>query len=186
MPDIAGLVLAAGAGRRYGMPKALVRYQGQLFVERAVQVLASAGCGPVVAVLGAGADEVLAQVPDLDAVVNPDWPSGMGSSLRVGLKALSDNESVVILPVDTPGVTAEAVRRLMARSAPDALLRAGYDGEPGHPVLIGHDHWAGVYDLATGDAGARDYLREHRPEIVACGDVSDGRDVDRPSDLPGS
>ncbi|TCO53603.1 nucleotidyltransferase family protein [Actinocrispum wychmicini] len=186
MPDVAGLVLAAGAGRRYGMPKALVRYQGRLFVDRAVRVLADAGCAPVVAVLGAGAAEVRQELPDLVAVDNPDWPTGMGSSLRVGLKALPDKESVVVLPVDTPGVTAEAVRRLILLSSRNALLRAGYDGEPGHPVLIGHDHWAGVYELARGDAGARDYLRRHPPEIVPCGDVSDGRDVDVPGDLPAS
>lgn len=184
MPDVAGLVLAAGAGRRYGMPKARVRYQGELFVERAVRVLTDAGCVPVLAVLGAGAAEVREQLPDLNAIDNPDWPSGMGSSLRVGLNALPDKESVVILPVDTPGVTAGAVRRLIARSSPKALLRAGYEGEPGHPVLIGHDHWVGVIELATGDAGAREYLRRHPPKIVPCGDVSDGRDVDVPGDLP--
>jgi CTP:molybdopterin cytidylyltransferase MocA len=108
----------------------------------------------------------------------------MGSSLRVGLDALPEVDAVVVLPVDTPGVTAEAVRRLVALAGPEALFRAGYDGEPGHPVLIGHDHWAGVYELATGDAGAREYLRRNRPVIIACGDVADGRDVDTPEDLP--
>ncbi|MEV4316315.1 nucleotidyltransferase family protein [Actinocrispum sp. NPDC049592] len=186
MPDVAGLVLAAGAGRRYGMPKALVRYQGKLFVERAVRVLIDGGCEPVIAVLGAGAAEVRERLPDLNAVDNPDWATGMGSSLRVGLKALPEADAVVVLPVDTPGVTAEAVRRLVRRATPKALLRAGYDGEPGHPVLLGREHWAGAYELATGDAGAREYLRRNRPEIVPCGDVSDGRDVDTPGDLPPS
>jgi CTP:molybdopterin cytidylyltransferase MocA len=184
MSEVAGLVLAAGEGKRYGMPKALIQYQGRLFVERAVQVLQDAGCSPVLAVLGAAAGQVRARLPGLNAVDNPAWASGMGSSLRAGLRALPDVESVVVLPVDVPGVTAAAVRRLLARSTPKALLRAGYDGEPGHPVLIGREHWDGVYELATGDAGAREYLRLHRPEIVACGDVSDGRDVDRPGDLP--
>jgi CTP:molybdopterin cytidylyltransferase MocA len=186
MADVAGLVLAAGAGRRYGMPKALVRHQGRLFVERAVQVLEAAGCVPVLAVLGAAADQVRAELPGLNAVDNPDWASGMGSSLRVGLDALPDAEAVVVLPVDTPGVTAAAVRRIVEYAAPEALLRAGYHGEPGHPVLIGREHWAGVRELATGDAGAREYLRLHRPRIVACEDISDGRDVDRPADLPPS
>lgn len=186
MTSVAGIVLAAGAGRRYGMPKALVRYAGQLFVERAVGVLAAGGCAPVIAVLGAAADEVRAELPELTAVDNPDWATGMGSSLRVGLATITDAEAVIILPVDTPGVTAEAVRRLAARAAPDALLRASYHGEAGHPVLIGREHWAGVYELATGDGGAREYLRRHPPELVACADISDGRDVDRPADLPPS
>jgi CTP:molybdopterin cytidylyltransferase MocA len=187
MGDVAGLVLAAGAGRRYGMPKALVRYQGQLFVERAVQALDDGGCSPVLAVLGARSEDVRAQLPDLNAVDNPDWPTGMGSALRVGLETITgDSEitAVIVLPVDTPGIRAEAIARLKALSSPAALLRASYHGEPGHPVLIGRDHWDGVHELATGDAGARDYLRIHRPQLIACEDISDGHDVDRPEDLP--
>jgi CTP:molybdopterin cytidylyltransferase MocA len=183
MAEVAGLVLAAGAGRRYGMPKALVRFQGQLFVERAVQALRDGGCDPVLAVLGAQSDEVRRLSPALNAIDNPDWSTGMGSSLRVGLKAITA-DAVIVLPVDTPGIRAEAIARLKALATPQALLRASYHGEPGHPVLIGRDHWDGVYELATGDAGARDYLRRHRPGLVACEDVSDGHDVDRPQDLP--
>ncbi|RSM90449.1 nucleotidyltransferase family protein [Kibdelosporangium aridum] len=183
MAEVAGLVLAAGAGRRYGMPKARVRFQGQLFVQRAVQVLADGGCSPVLAVLGAEADLVRAESPDLNAVDNPDWPQGMGSSLRVGLRAIT-GDAVIVLPVDTPGIRAEAIQRLLALATPQALLRASYHGEPGHPVLIGRDHWDGVYELATGDAGAREYLRRHKPELVPCEDISDGSDVDKPEQLP--
>ncbi|MBP2325755.1 nicotine blue oxidoreductase [Kibdelosporangium banguiense] len=183
MADVAGLVLAAGAGRRYGMPKALVRFEGRLFVERAVQILQQGGCAPVLAVLGAQSEQVRAELPDLNAVDNPDWPQGMGSSLRTGLDAIT-GDAVVVLPVDTPGIRPEAVRRLVALAGRGALLRASYHGEAGHPVLIGRDHWEGVYELATGDAGAREYLRRNRPGLVACEDISDGADVDRPGDLP--
>jgi CTP:molybdopterin cytidylyltransferase MocA len=184
---VAGLLLAAGGGRRYGMPKALVSHAGQLFVEHAAAVLHGAGCSPVVIVLGAGASEVrsTATLPGSSAVDNTDWETGMGSSLRAGLDALSTSDVIatVILPVDTPGVTAAAVRRLTALAAPDALARATYHGAPGHPVLIGRAHWAGVRELATGDAGARDYLARHRVLPVPCEDVASGLDVDRPEDL---
>ena len=186
-PRVAGLLLAAGAGRRFGMPKALVRHRGVLFVEQAAAVLHEAGCAPVVIVLGASAGEVraAATLPGSSLVDNLDWESGMGSSLRVGLNALSipDAVAVVVLPVDTPGVTAAAVRRLAALAAPDALARASYDGAPGHPVLIGRAHWPGVCDLATGDQGARPYLRRHGGTDVPCADVGTGTDVDRPEDL---
>jgi len=183
--DVAGLLLAAGAGRRMGMPKALVTHGGLLFVESAAGVLASAGCRPVVVVLGASAETVRAEA-DLGGclvVDNPDWPSGMGSSVRVGLAALPDVVAVVVLPVDVPGVTPAAVGRLMAVAGPDVLARASYDGVPGHPVVIGRSHWPGVIASAVGDVGARDYLRTHDVLDVPCADVAIGTDVDRPEDL---
>ena len=60
------------------------------------------------------------------------------------------------------------------------LARAAYDGEPGHPVLLGHDHWAGVVATAQGDRGARDYLADHDVLLVECGDLATGRDRDEP------
>jgi nicotine blue oxidoreductase len=185
---VAGLLLAAGAGRRFGSPKALVPYRGSLFVEAATGVLLGAGLSPVCVVLGASADVVRARASLSSAVVldNPDWATGMGSSLRVGLAWLLETavEAVVVLPVDTPGVTPEAVRRLAALGRSDALARATYLGAPGHPVLIGRDHWAEVLATSVGDAGARDYLRTHPVLAVPCEDIADGNDVDRPEDLP--
>jgi nicotine blue oxidoreductase len=184
------VLLAAGAGRRFGSPKALVRHRGRLFVEHAAGVLHDGGCAPVVVVLGASAAEVAAaaSLTGYSIVDNPEWTTGMGSSLRAGLAALraaADVVAAVILPVDTPGVTAAAVRRFVELGAPDALARATYDGSPGHPVLIGRERWADVAATATGDAGAREYLAIHRPLAVPCEDVASGADVDRPTDLPG-
>jgi CTP:molybdopterin cytidylyltransferase MocA len=178
---VAGLVLAAGAGRRYGMPKALVPYEGRLLVQRAADTLHEAGCGSVTVVLGAAADEVRAAAPDLPAtVVNPDWATGMGSSLRAGLAALTATgaTAAVVLLVDMPGVSAEAVRRILAHAGPGALVMGGYGERRGHPVLLGRDHWAGVSASATGDRGARDYLRANEVRVVAVGDVADDTDID--------
>jgi CTP:molybdopterin cytidylyltransferase MocA len=188
-PDrVAGLLLAAGGGRRFGMPKALIDHGGRLFVERAAEVLHAAGCTPVVVVLGASAEEVRtrAHLPGSSIVDNPDWGAGMGSSLRLGLATLSTSDSiaVVVLPVDTPGVTAAAVRRLAALATPDALARATYHGAPGHPVLIGRTHWPAVTTAATADTGARPYLVAHPPQNIPCEDIATGTDIDHPSDLP--
>lgn len=185
---VAGLLLAAGAGRRFGMPKALVRHEDRLFVEHAADALHGGGCVPVVVVLGALAADVRSTAALSGSLVvdNPLWETGMGSSLRAGLSALStsDCDAVVVLPVDTPGVTAEAVARLAALASSNALARATYHGAPGHPVLIGRDRWAAVNALATGDAGARPYLARHEVTPVPCEDVASGADVDRPEDLP--
>ncbi len=183
----AGLVLAAGAGRRFGMAKALVPYRNRLLVENAAETLRNAGAERSLVVLGARAEEVLAAAEELpETVVNPDWASGMGSSLRAGLTFLSADESlgaVVVLLVDMPGVTTEAVRRVAAHAAPDALVMGGYQGRRGHPVLLGREHWAGAAASATGDRGARDYLRAHEVLVIEVGDVADDTDLDRPEDL---
>ncbi|MFJ8966116.1 NTP transferase domain-containing protein [Lentzea sp. NPDC102401] len=182
---VAGLLLAAGAGRRFGSPKALVPLNGKLFVDSAAELLRAAGCDPVVVVLGAQAAEVRAKAT-LDGVTvvdNPHWDTGMGSSLRTGLHAIGIADAVVVLPVDTPGVTVEALHRLMALAEPTVLARATYEGEIGHPVLIGSDHFAGVMASAAGDQGARDYLKANTVRHVECADVADGADIDRPEDL---
>lgn len=186
MSRVAGLVLAAGAGRRYGRPKALAEIGGELFADRATGVLRAAGCDPVIVVLGAAAEQVLAtaHLTGATPVINPDWPTGMGSSLRAGLTALpAEAEAVVVLPVDMPGITPEAVRRLLAHAAPTALAAASFHGERGHPVLLGRAHWAGAAAAAIGDTGARDYLRAHPPALIACEDVAEGSDVDTPDPL---
>ena len=87
-----------------------------------------------------------------------------------------------MLLVDLPDLTADVVRRLLDSGVgPSALARASYDGKPGHPVLIGRGHWAGVVATATGDRGARDYLDTHEHLDVECGDLATGEDVDQPA-----
>ncbi|GAB2651579.1 nucleotidyltransferase family protein [Kribbella swartbergensis] len=187
---IAGLVLAAGAGRRMGAPKALVRDEdGRAWVVRTSRLLAAAGCEPVLVVVGASAALVAAELSGepVELVVATDWQHGMGASLRAGLDALDAldaTDAALVVPVDVPGLTAAAVRRIAAEAEPGALVRAVYSGTPGHPVLLGHDHWPGVRNAAVGDQGARSYLRSHPPRDVDCSDLADGADVDRADQLP--
>jgi nicotine blue oxidoreductase len=199
---LGGLVLAAGSGSRMGRPKALITGpDGQPWVLRAVNVLRSAGCFPVFVVVGAAADEVRAQLlaapaREVVAVQADDWAEGMGASLRAGLRTALEApealEAVVVMLVDTPGVTADVDRRLadaarssgerrLAESGPGlaaALARASYDGAPGHPVLIGRAHWQAVLATARGDRGARDYLRTADVAVVECGNLGSGVDAD--------
>lgn len=173
-----------------GRPKALLRDEGgTAFVVHGVRVLREGGCGRVTVVLGASAEEVrpLLEPLDVDVCVAADWDEGMGASLRTGLAdpSLDVAEAVVVHLVDLPDVPPAVVARLLAQAppAPAALARASYDGRPGHPVLIGRDHWAGVVTTARGDRGAREYLRGHDHVLVECGDLATGRDVDTPHAL---
>lgn len=178
----AGLLLAAGAGTRMRQPKALARdADGTWWLQRSITALVVGGCSRVTVVLGARADEARLIVPDGVAVVVADnWAEGLSASLRAGLAALHEDDDVVVLSlVDLPDVTAEVVARVVAHGVgPHTLSRAAYDGRPGHPVVIGSDHWSGVAAVATGDQGARRYLETHGVALVECGDLATGHDVD--------
>jgi nicotine blue oxidoreductase len=170
-----------------GRPKALVQVRGRSLLVGALAALREGGCGPLVVVLGAEAGSAAELVPpDVEVVVAADWADGMGASLRAGLAALEPSAAAAALVhlVDLPGVGAAAIARLAAADGPEVLARAAYDGVPGHPVLLGRAHWAGVRAAATGDAGARGYLAGHPAlRLVECADVADPRDVDTPEAL---
>lgn len=190
-PQIAGLLLAAGGGRRLGgRPKALLEHRGRPLVEHAVGVLRAAGRTRVHVVLGASADEVRGRA-ELDGCVlvdNPEWEAGMGSSLRAGLASLDGTgaRAALVSLVDQPGIGPEAVSRVCAAYRDGtSLVSAAYAGVRGHPVLLGADHWTGIAASATGDRGARAYLaeREEAITIVECGDVARAYDIDTAADL---
>jgi CTP:molybdopterin cytidylyltransferase MocA len=168
-----------------GVPKALVTDDRGSWLVRGVDLLHAGGCDRVSVVLGAVVARAGALLVDLDVsvVVADDWDEGMGASLRAGLRSLtsSEEEGVVVSLVDLPDLVPEVVARVIhAAAGPAALARATYDGRPGHPVLLGRDHWAGAAESAVGDQGARAYLAGRDVTLVECGDLATGRDVDSP------
>lgn len=184
--SVAGLLLAAGAGSRFGGPKALVPFEGELLVTRGQRLLREGGCDPVLAVLGAAAEQV--RVHATDAVVAQDWATGMGASLRAGLAALADRacDAVVVALADQPRIGAEAVRRLLeAHVAGAEAAVATYGGKTRNPVLLARSTWPEVAALAEGDTGARPWLRAHPHMVVAvpCDGTGTPDDVDTPADL---
>jgi CTP:molybdopterin cytidylyltransferase MocA len=175
--SVAGIVLAAGAGTRFGMPKVLAE-QGE-WLHHAVEALTKGGCDTVVVVLGAAVVDV---PPPARAVVATDWASGTSASVRAGLDAVADADFAALALVDTPDVGADVVRRVLgaARTAPSGLARATYAGRPGHPVVVARRHWTALKDTLHGDEGARRFLAG-RDDVLAveCGDLATGEDVDR-------
>lgn len=191
---VAGLLLAAGAGTRMGSPKGLLRDERDVpYLDRALGNLFQGGCDLVTVVLGAAGDEANALLleagwdgdPAVQVVVAADWAEGMGASLRTGLTSLADSpaDCAVVMLVDLPDVGPAVLARVVAAGEGATLVRATYDGVPGHPVLLGRAHWPGVLATCTGDRGARDYLAGREVLEVECGDLASGRDVDRPEDL---
>jgi CTP:molybdopterin cytidylyltransferase MocA len=173
----AGVLLAAGAGSRYGMPKALA--DNGAWLRAGVTALSDGGCDDVVVVLGAAVIDVPAPAR---VVMAEDWRDGLSASLRAGLRAV-DAEHVVLHTVDAPDVSADVVRRVLdaARSSPSGLARARYGDRPGHPVVVARRHWPDLLEGLVGDEGARTFLA-CRTDVVTvdCADLASGQDIDTP------
>lgn len=172
----AGVVLAAGEGKRFGGPKAPFEINGERLVDRSVRVLRDAGCSPIVVVLGAWQGSVDGAV----VVVNGGWQEGMASSLRAALKWLqveADTDHALITLVDLPGLTPQAVRRVL--EAPAGIAVATYGGERGHPVRIPREHFHTLIETVSGDEGARSFLAGREDiTFVEVGDIASGLDLD--------
>jgi molybdenum cofactor cytidylyltransferase len=178
MRSVAAVVLAAGASRRLGELKQLVRLNGETLVERAFRVCQEAGCSPVVVVLGASAADVREHCALRDAVVvtNDEWAEGMGSSVRCGVRALPlDVKGCVITTCDQPAVTSEHLRALMVSGE---LTASAYARRHGVPAYFPLEMFAELMNL-RGDAGARQLLEDAKSFELASGEL----DVDTPSDL---
>jgi CTP:molybdopterin cytidylyltransferase MocA len=183
---IGGIVLAGGSGTRFGGPKQIAELGGRPLLDYALEA-AAAALDRVVLVLGARADEVRERV-DLrgaEVVVCADWEGGMAETLKAGLRALGDVDAAVVTLGDQPLVGAAAIERVLAARDGDALaVRATYDGEPGHPVVLERELFPRLLKL-SGDVGARAVLASAsvRVRSVPCEDVADRADVDSPADL---
>ena len=189
--SVAGLVLAAGAGSRYGVAKILaVGDDGVPWVQRAVIALRHAGCDPILVTVGAEGGAALSLLDestgmgDVTAVLVDRWDDGISASISAGLAAaveLPAVEAVVIVPVDVPSLSTPMVRRVLGETGgvASALRQATFAGRPGHPVLVGREHWAQLRASLHGDLGARPYLIAHCVQEVDCSDLGSGEDVDR-------
>lgn len=178
-PRVVGVLLAAGAGRRYGRPKVLV----EGWLDTAVRALRDGGCDDVALVLGA------ADVPaphGVTAVTAADWAQGLSASVRAGLTwaERTPADFAALHVIDTPDVGAAVVARVLnhALASRSGLARACFADRPGHPVVLARRHWAGVLGAARGDSGAGAYLRSRADvEHVDCSDLATGRDIDEPA-----
>jgi len=188
---LAAIVLAAGASRRLGQPKQLLRHGGETMIARAVRLAGEAGAARVIAVLGAEQERIRAAVEFGNAivVVNNDWELGMATSIQAGLRAVEEAlpqvAGALILACDQPGLTAEHLQRLIEGFAAEsglAIVASAYAGGMGVPAVFPSGVFAAL-DGLKGDQGARALLMEAPCKVIALPFPGGEIDIDVPGDL---
>ncbi|MEE2032305.1 nucleotidyltransferase family protein [Rhodococcus chondri] len=182
-----GIVLAAGDGSRLGgRAKALLPHRGRPLLHTVISALVEGGCDEIVVVLGAYADDVTAACPPgITPVVNPDWRQGMSTSLRCGVDAAADHDTVALTVVDFPGITAELVSTVLRAHERGTVTLPVFDGRPGHPVVFDHADAVSAAREAVGDEGARSFLTRNKQRVrrLECTSLADAGDIDTVDDL---
>jgi molybdenum cofactor cytidylyltransferase len=181
----AGLILAAGEGRRFGATKQLAPLRGRPLLEHAVSaMLAVPRLDRVVVVLGHDADAIRARVRfgDAEVVVCEDWARGQSASLRRGIEALAGADAVVITLGDQPFITPKVIEGALDQLGAHDAVRATYAGVPGHPVVLGRRVLAAIPSL-EGDVGARELLAGFDVKRWEAGELASAADIDTPADL---
>jgi len=186
---VCGVVLAGGAGRRFGGAKQLAPLDGRPLLQHAVdRACAAPELDRVVVILGARAGEVRAVLePQRAELVDcAGWEEGVAASLRCGVAAAGGAEWVVVTLGDEPALPVESIALVVeaALEAPAevAAARATWDGRPGHPVALRRSLAVRAAEL-RGDVGARALLADAAILEVECGDLGAPGDVDTREDL---
>jgi CTP:molybdopterin cytidylyltransferase MocA len=181
------IVLAAGASRRFGSPKQLVRFEGQLLIQRVIAAATELAGSAVTVVLGAHAAEVASNLPPGTAsiVINRGWQEGIGSSIRLAVSRLPGAcDGVLVMLGDQPMVGSASLNRLAAawRRQPRSIIASRYAAVTGVPAIF--PRWC-FNDLAAlrGDQGARVLLSRYGDHVVRLSHPEAAVDIDYPEDL---
>jgi molybdenum cofactor cytidylyltransferase len=187
---IGAIILAAGGSSRLGQPKQFLEFEGKTLLRRAAEALVASNCNPVVAVLGAEKEKAESELAGLPVriIENPEWRTGMSSSIKVGLKKLLSIDpgldAVVITLCDQPFVSAETLGLITDKFAETnkRMVAARYEGVAAVPALFSREMFDALSKL-SGDKGARDLLRDPNALIETVDIDKAAVDIDTPDDI---
>ncbi len=166
---VAAVVLAAGGSRRMGRPKQLLPVDGRVMIEHALEAVRSTSAEPVIVVLGHAAAEIAPHIPaDCQKVLNPDWETGIASSIRAGLEAVPDRaEAVLFVLADQPRLTGAALQRILHAyyGTGKAIVNPVYKEQRGVPALFDRRMFPALRAL-QGDVGGREVIRQFPAEVL--------------------
>lgn len=186
------IILAAGASRRLGQPKQLVRIGSETLLERTVRLVREFGANPVFVVLGAHRETIVGAVDlsHIQTIVNPHWEQGIASSIHAGLQVLQRSApaaaGALLLVCDQPRLTVKHLNELadsFEQNDQSAIVASEYAGVAGIPAIFPASQFPELFAL-EGDTGARQVLRNPKCAMITVHFEGGEIDVDSPSDLP--
>jgi molybdenum cofactor cytidylyltransferase len=186
---VAAVVLAAGSSSRFGQPKQLAIFQGEPFVRRIVAAANDAGCAPIVVVLGADAAQITPVLVGLPVCIveHPNWSSGLGSSIGVGLKhalgIVANLDAAILLTCDQPFVNAAIVRQLiqLRLKSGKPIVASAYADTLGIPALFDRSCFSDLLQL-RGDNGAKRIILARRHDVAPFNFPAAAIDIDTAAD----
>ncbi len=184
------IVLAAGASRRMNEPKQLLLFQGKTLLRRAVETAVESICKPVIVVLGANFERAKAEIEDLpvEIVFNPNWQSGLSSSIKIGIENLlriAPNVAASVMTLaDQPFVTAKHLNLFAEKfeRSKIAIIAAEYNETLGVPALFSRNIFDDFNKL-SGDKGAKQIIKKHRESLSTIALPEAAFDIDTPEDF---
>ncbi|HKJ32145.1 MAG TPA: nucleotidyltransferase family protein [Balneolales bacterium] len=184
------IILAAGASTRLDRPKQLLKFKDETLISRSINAGINAGCDPIIVVLGAHSDQIKSEISNkkVQAILNPHWEEGIGSSIRTGISAMQKHEApvdnTIIMLCDQPMVDATLLCRLITKEkkTEKGMVACAYNDTIGVPVLYQQDYFSELLRL-SGDEGAKKLLYQHREEVATIPFPGGAIDIDTNSDV---
>lgn len=164
------LVLAAGESSRMGQIKQLLPWKDSTLIEHCIQQCLEALANNVIVVLGANSSEIknkIEQIESVEIIVNPDWKSGMLSSIKAGLRYSEDSQAILVVLSDQPSISTEYLNSLVNtfQDSGRSIVATDYNQNIGVPAIFGKSHFNNILALENDNGGAKSYIIQQIEEV---------------------